>query len=115
MHEFTLAIEVINIAKREAEKIRADNIREITIEVGDLSGVEAGAFESALELLIKDSILEKSRVNIVRIPGKGWCKACNHEFVMNHRITACPECACFPSEISGGTEFRVVSLLVEHD
>ena len=60
MHEFSLAIEVINLAQREAEKNLAEHIQEITIEVGDLSGVEADAFESALELLVKESILEKA-------------------------------------------------------
>jgi hydrogenase nickel incorporation protein HypA/HybF len=113
MHEFSLAIEVINLAQREAEKNMAGSIQEITIEVGDLSGVEADAFESALELLVKDSILENSTINIVRISGKGKCNACDIEFEMNQRMATCPKCQCFPSKISGGEEFRVVSLMVE--
>ena len=113
MHEFSLAIEVINLAQREAEKNMARSIQEITIEVGDLSGVEADAFESALELLVKDSILENSDINIVRTSWKGKCNACNNEFEMSHRTATCPKCQCFPSEISGGEEFRVVSLMVE--
>lgn len=113
MHEFSLAIEVIKLAQREAAKNMAGEIQEITIEVGDLSGVEADAFESALELLVKDSILNKAIINILRTPGKGKCNACNQEFEMNHRMATCPKCQCFPSEISGGAEFRVVSLVVE--
>jgi hydrogenase nickel incorporation protein HypA/HybF len=113
MHEFSLAIEVIRLAQREAEKNNAESIQEITIEVGDLSGVEADAFESALELLVKESILEKADINIVRISGKGKCNVCNHEFEMKYRMATCPKCQCFPSEISGGEEFRVVSLVVE--
>jgi hydrogenase nickel incorporation protein HypA/HybF len=113
MHEFSLAIEVINLAQREAEKNMAESIKEITIEVGDLSGVEADAFESALELLVKDSILENADINIIRTAGKGKCNACNHEFEMKYRMDTCPKCLCFPSEISGGEEFRVVSMVVE--
>lgn len=113
MHEFSLAIEVINLAQREAMRNGAETIQEITIEVGELSGVEADAFESALELLVKESILEKADLNIVRTPGKGKCNACNHEFTMSHRMATCPRCQCFPSEISGGEEFKVVSLVVE--
>jgi hydrogenase nickel incorporation protein HypA/HybF len=113
MHEFSLAIEVINLAQREAEKNLAESIQEITIEVGDLSGVEADAFESALELLVKDSILENADINIVRTAGKGKCNACNIEFEMRYRMATCPKCLCFPSEINGGEEFRVVSLVVE--
>ena len=113
MHEFSLAIEVINLAQREAEKNLAESIQEITIEVGDLSGVEADAFESALELLVKDSILANADINIIRTAGKGKCNACDSEFEMRFRSAACPKCQCFPSEISGGEEFRVVSLVVE--
>jgi hydrogenase nickel incorporation protein HypA/HybF len=113
MHEFSLAIEVINLAQRESKKNMAGTIQEITIEVGNLSGVEADAFESALELLVKDSILENADINIVRTPGKGNCNACNLEFEMKFRMDTCPKCQCFPSEISGGEEFRVVSLVVE--
>ncbi|MEI6060764.1 MAG: hydrogenase maturation nickel metallochaperone HypA [Bacteroidota bacterium] len=113
MHEFSLALEVINLAQREAEKNMVGTIQEINIEVGDLSGVEADAFESALGLLQKGSILCEAVINIVRTPGKGKCNACKQEFSMNHRMATCPKCRCFPSVISGGEEFRVVSLLVE--
>lgn len=113
MHEFSLAVEVINLAQSEAEKNNAKEIQEITIEVGDLSGVEAYAFESALGLLVKDSILKTANIYILRSPGKGKCNACDHEFEMNHRMATCPKCNCFPSEINGGQEFRVVSLVVE--
>lgn len=113
MHEFSLAIEVINLAGREAEKRGTRVIREITIEVGDLSGVEADAFESALGLLVRDSILDQAQVKIVRTPGTGNCLACDRDFEMSHRMATCPECSCFPSEIRGGTEFRVVSLIVD--
>jgi hydrogenase nickel incorporation protein HypA/HybF len=113
MHEFSLALEVINLAQHEAEKNTGRTILEITIEVGDLSGVEADAFESALGLLVKGSILGKAQVNIIRMPGKGNCISCKLEFEMNHRMATCPKCQCFPSEIFGGEEFRVVSLVVE--
>ena len=113
MHEFSMAIEVIKLAQREAEKNSASVIQEITVEVGDLSGVEADAFETALEMLVKGSILENATISILRTSGKGKCNSCNTEFEMNHRMATCPQCQCFPSEISGGEEFRVVSLMVE--
>jgi hydrogenase nickel incorporation protein HypA/HybF len=112
MHEFSLAEEVIKLAHDEAEKHNALAVSEITIEVGNFSGVEAEAFESALGLLSEGSILEKARLNIVRIKGKGICHTCNNEFEMDQRIDTCNS---FPSGISGGNEFRVVSLLVEDE
>ena len=113
MHEFSLATEVIKLAEREAEKAVAVCIQEITIEVGDLSGVEAGAFESALGLLVKDSILDKTSIRIIKTPGIGKCHACNYEFEMNQRMTTCPKCSAFPSEVNGGSEFRVLSMVIK--
>jgi hydrogenase nickel incorporation protein HypA/HybF len=115
MHEFSLAGEVIRLAEYEAEKNKAVSVSEITIEVGNMSGVEADAFESALGLLREKSILEKALIRIVKIRGRGICPSCKTEFEMNRRIDTCPECNEFPSEIKGGHEFRVVSLVIEED
>ena len=70
MHEFSLATEVIKIAASEAEKNKALAVSEITIEIGNFSGIEAEAFESALELISEGSVLEKARLNIVKTSGK---------------------------------------------
>jgi hydrogenase nickel incorporation protein HypA/HybF len=113
MHEFSLATEVIRLAEKEAESHQSNEIQEITIEIGFLSGVEADAFESALGLLVAGTIMNRAKVNIIKTPGKGRCNACELVFEMNHRLDTCPECKSFPSEISGGEEFRVVSLVVE--
>ena len=113
MHELSLAIEVIDLAAREAEKNGITVIGEILIEIGDLSGVEAHAFELALDLLVKDSILENATKQIIRTPGKGKCTACDLEFEMNQMLSTCPECDRYPSEIMGGREFRVVSIIGE--
>jgi hydrogenase nickel incorporation protein HypA/HybF len=115
MHEFSLAGEVIKLARQEAEKHNALAVSEITIEVGNFCSVEPGAFESALGLLSEGSILEKALLNIVRKKGKGICTACDKEFEMNQRMDTCPECHSFPSEIKGGNEFRVVSLMIEEE
>jgi hydrogenase nickel incorporation protein HypA/HybF len=113
MHELSLALEVIRIAENEADKIIGKSILEIDIEVGDLCGVEADTFKSALELLSKDSVLEETRINIIRSAGRGRCNSCDHEFVMNDVMATCPGCNAFPSEVRGGREFRVLSLVIE--
>jgi hydrogenase nickel incorporation protein HypA/HybF len=113
MHELSLALEVVDIAQREAGKQGVTAVSEILIEVGDLSGVEADAFQSALELVVKDSVLEKALVNLQRTPGTGKCRSCNVGFQMKTRVDTCPNCRCFPSEITGGDEFRIVSLTID--
>ncbi|TFG43502.1 MAG: hydrogenase maturation nickel metallochaperone HypA [Bacteroidia bacterium] len=115
MHEFSLACEVIKLAEYEAEKNKARSVNEITVEIGNFSGVEAEAFGSALSLLAEGSILEKARLSIIRTMGKGVCPACRKEFEMEQRFDTCPVCNSFPSEIKGGSEFRVMSLMIEEE
>ena len=115
MHEFSLAGEVIKLAETEAVKNKAQKVNEITIEVGDFSGVQTEFFKSALEILSEGTMLFKTRLNIVRKKGIGICPECEKEFEMNQRIDTCPVCHSFPSEIKGGYEFRVVSLLIEEE
>ena len=113
MHELSLAMEVIELVQREAGKNKVSRIQEILIEVGDLSGVDGDIFQSALEMVVKDTILEGAILKINRTPGNGRCNACQREFIMNDRLDICPRCQGFPSEIKGGQEFRVLSLIAE--
>jgi len=115
MHELSLAAEVIKLVESEAVKHNARSVDEITIEVGDFSGVQAEAFRSALEILSENSGIRDARINIERKKGKGICPACSQEFEMEQRIDRCPACGEFPSEIISGYEFRVVSLTIEND
>ncbi len=113
MHELSLAMEVIELAVREAEKNRISVILEMEIEVGDLSGVEADTFRSALEMIVRDTILENTLINVVRTPALGYCSNCNNEYEMRERLATCPLCRAYPSAIRGGQDFRLVSILAE--
>jgi hydrogenase nickel incorporation protein HypA/HybF len=113
MHELSLAAEVIRLAEKEAAGNGASVIREITIEIGALSGVEADAFQFGLELLVKGTLLGQAALDLVRIPGSGRCNSCDREFEMETRLSACPQCGCMPSLITGGQEFRVLSMIIE--
>lgn len=115
MHEFSLAAEVLKIAGKEAGKNNARAVNEITIEIGNMSGVEISTFRSALEMLSEGSILDKTRLNLIMIKGKGFCRRCSLEFEMEHRTDTCPACSTFPEEIRNGHEFRIVSLLIEEE
>jgi hydrogenase nickel incorporation protein HypA/HybF len=113
MHEYSLAVEVIKLAKQIAESNNAAYVTDIDIEVGNMRGVEPDTLASAIDLLKEGPLLGKASVNIKNIKGIGKCDACNREFEMNNRVDTCPYCGSFPSEIRGGNEFRVTSIVIE--
>lgn len=110
MHELSLAMATIGLLTDEARQNGITKIHEFVVEVGNLSGVDADAFQFALELTVKDTIFEKATIRWVLTPGKGKCTACNLEFNMKQRLDICPSCSSFITEVIEGDHFKVLSM-----
>lgn len=113
MHELSIAMNIIEIADEYAKNANAEVVREIEIEIGDLSGVVTDALRFALEVAGKNSILEKATYRLIRIPGLARCTKCLNEFETSTLYTPCPECNSYEQEIIRGKELRVMSLMVD--
>lgn len=113
MHELSLALEVIELAKREVSKRGLAVVTGICLEAGELSGVDVEAFRFALEMSVPGTLLQDALIDLREIPGTGHCQKCRADFSMHRRSDGCPGCGTIPFEIRGGEEFRVVSLVAE--
>ena len=112
MHEFSIAMSIVDIATDYAKKENATVVREIEIEVGELAGVVMDSLEFCMDAAVKDSILEGASRNIISISGKAKCKFCSHVFDIQDIFAVCPECKSPAPEIIQGRELRVKSLIV---
>jgi hydrogenase nickel incorporation protein HypA/HybF len=113
MHEFSIAVSIVEIASENARRENASVVKEIEIEVGELSGVVIEALEFCMDAAVKDSIMEGAKWNILRVSGRARCRACSHEYAISELYSVCPECGSPAPEIIQGRELRVKSLLVE--
>ena len=113
MHEFSLALNIVDIVTEYAVKENADEVREVEIEVGELSGVVTEALEFALESAVKGTLLEKAECHIKIIKGKVRCNQCHFEFETDNLYSECPECQSYSVEIIKGRELRVTSIVIE--
>ncbi len=113
MHELSIAANIVEIAEEYAQKNNASVINEIEIDVGELSGVVIEALEFAMDSIIKNTILENSKILINHITGLAKCLECRHEFPVSSLYENCPHCNEFNLEIIKGDELRVKSLIVE--
>ncbi len=113
MHELSLALEVIDLVSKETQKKSLSRVFEMEIEVGTLSGVEAETFQSALEMVVKGTLLEDAKIQINQTFAVGTCSDCQKDFNMKERMATCSDCRSYPSKIIGGDQFRVVSILAE--
>ena len=113
MHEFSIALNIVDIATEYARREEAKSVREMEIEVGELSGIVMEALEFALESAVRGTLLENAERKIIHIPGLVRCTACGHEYEAHDFFTQCPRCGAGPPEIIQGRELRLKSLLVD--
>ena len=113
MHEFSIALSIIEIAEKEALKANADSITELVLDIGTQSGIEIYALEAALEMAVLKTALEKTKIRINQIQAEAKCKACSHIFNIENIFDPCPNCGSFYHELVSGNEMKVKSLLIE--
>lgn len=112
MHEFSLAMNIVNIAEKEVKKAKAEHVTKINLLIGDCAGVEMSSFEFAWPLATRQSVLEKAKMNIKKIRGKALCRDCNTNFDLEQLYDPCPVCGSFSKDIYQGKEFLVESITV---
>lgn len=113
MHEVGITQSIIDIAEQHARAGGAGRINSVTVEIGALSGVIAESVEFCFEACARGTLLQGSRLIIVRIPGRGRCGECGAETVMEQQTFACDACGGFGLETLQGTELRVTELEVD--
>lgn len=114
MHELSLAGGVLRVVEDAARRERFARVSKLTLEVGALSGVEPRALRFALQASSPGTCLEGAEFVFVEPPGQAWCMHCSASVAIAARGDACPQCGGWQLQPTGGTELRVVDLIV-HD
>lgn len=115
MHELSLAASILRLVEEAAARERFDRVAQLRLLAGALAGVEIEALSFALEAIAPGTCLEGAQITIDELPGQAWCARCEADVPVEDRAAACPRCGSAPLRISGGTELRVVEVLVAED
>ncbi|WP_442775925.1 hydrogenase maturation nickel metallochaperone HypA/HybF [Sphaerotilus montanus] len=115
MHELSLAGGVVRLVEDAAVREGFHRVSQLRLEAGALSGVEVRALRFALDASIPGTCLEGAEILIDEPPGAAWCLRCCGMVEITSRADACPRCGGFQLQPTGGTELRVVDLLVHDD
>ncbi len=112
MHELSIVLSIVDIAKTEVQKAKAQTVESIELEIGDLAGIEFSALDFAWDVAVRNTVLEKAARKIRRVEGRARCSDCGLEFSMRHLFDACPACGQYFNTILQGQELKVKSLIV---
>jgi hydrogenase nickel incorporation protein HypA/HybF len=113
MHELSLAMNLISIAEREVQKNGPGRVRKVRVMFGRLSGVDQDAFTFMFDLARKYTLLEAAEIDYEEVPGHAVCRSCKQEFETDNYLPACPYCGSLGVDITGGMDFRIISITVE--
>lgn len=112
MHEMSIAMNIINIACKEAENDGAASISRIELDVGKLSGVMIDSLLFCYESVCKGTLAENSTLDINELPAMASCKKCHHKFEIDAFMALCPECESYEIDILQGRELKLRAVQV---
>jgi len=110
MHEMSITLGIIDICERHAGGHR---VLSLDVEIGELSGVVPEAVEFCFEACSQGTLLEGSRLNIIRIPAEGHCEECGTDTQMSSLFDACKQCGGYRVVLIKGEEMRVREIEVD--
>ncbi|MDP1653121.1 MAG: hydrogenase maturation nickel metallochaperone HypA [Rhodocyclaceae bacterium] len=113
MHEMSLVEGVRELIEAAAAREGFSRVKQVRVEIGQLSGVEREAFEFCFDLAMRGGIADGARLEIIATPGRGRCLACGQEGTLALVYDPCEHCGVFPVEVIDGTAMRVIDLEVE--
>lgn len=115
MHELSLAGGILKLVEDAAARERFARVSALRLEAGALSGVEVGALRFALDAIVPGTCLEGAAIEIEQPAAAAWCLRCACTVEIASRTDACPRCGGFQIQPTGGTELKVLELLVQDD
>jgi len=113
MHEMSLADGVLQVIEDSAKTNGFTRVKTVWLEIGVLAGVEVEAMRFCFDAVVKDTLADGTRLEIIETPGQGWCLACGKSVPIRQRYDACPLCDGYQVEPTGGLELKVKELEVE--
>ena len=123
MHEFSIISSIVDLVKQEMETRPVILVKEINLEVGELTFLAHGALEFGFTALVENEPkIADDALNIIPVQAEVKCKNCDYEGPMKVKdseamhigvpIFKCPKCEG-QIEIIKGKECTVVNLKME--
>lgn len=113
MHEMSLAEGIIQLVEDTARRENAQRVKTVVLEIGKLSSVEPEAIRFCFDVVTKNGVADGAALEIVDVPGSGWCMPCGATVAMAELYGACPQCGSHQVQPTGGTEMRVREIEIE--
>ena len=113
MHELALTEGILSIVASEQKKQAFTRVLEISLKVGEYSGVIPSCIEEFFPLAAKGTAAEGAKLIMTPVPGVFACSDCGFEGPLPRHTACCPRCGGASVRLTAGREFYVENLKVE--
>jgi hydrogenase nickel incorporation protein HypA/HybF len=113
MHEMALCMSLVELVEEEARRNGAARVRLVRLELGALGHVEPEAMRFCFDAATRGTLAEGAELDIVTLPGEGWCLDCGQSIALSERYGACPLCGQFHVQITKGDDLRLKELEID--
>jgi len=113
MHELSLAEHVLGLIGETAEADGFHRVRKVVLEIGAFAAVEAEAMRFCFDVVARETVASGAVLEIVEVPGSGWCRDCRRTVPLAEVFDSCPECGGCDVELRTGRELKLKTLEVE--
>lgn len=112
MHEMSLCEGIREILEQQAKSQNFHTVKTVWLEIGKLSSVEPSALRFGFEVVMKGSLAESAKLEIIEVDGQAWCFQCLQNVKIAHRYDGCPLCGAYQLQVNDGEQMRIKELEV---
>ena len=115
MHELQVTKRILDIALEHAKGHQVRRIAVIHLRIGALSDLEDEWLQRYFDYLSRDTLAERARLAIERMPIVVRCSGCSKSFEVDRSAldaAACPGCGGSRCELVSGREYVVANMEV---
>ena len=113
MHELALTEGIISIVESEKKKHGFERVSEISLKLGEYSGVIPECMEEFFPIASKGTAAAGAKLNFEKVPAQFKCRGCDWHGGLEKGSFACPECGGENLQMTAGREFYVENIKVE--
>ncbi len=113
MHEMSLCEGVLQVLEDEAKRQHFSKVKTVWLEIGAMSGVEVEAMRFCFDVVIRHTLADGAKLEIIEVPAEAWCLNCTQTVTVKQRYDACPHCGSYQLQVTRGEEMRIKELEVE--
>lgn len=112
MHEISLCEGILRVVEEQAAVQHYRRVKTVWIEVGALAGVEIEALKFGFDVVMKGTLAEGARLEIISVAAVARCDQCGASVMLQQRFDSCPTCGNFPLRLMAGEGLSVKELEV---